>query len=60
MIDAIANFILEVVIYFVGRSVIWILTLGRYKPDESHQTWISLVGLLTLVGLFAVVIFCYR
>lgn len=42
-------------IRWLGRTLVWIATLGRYRP--SHEDWLSLVvGLVVLVTAIALAV----
>ncbi|MCY1280566.1 hypothetical protein D9M68_389990 [compost metagenome] len=50
MLEAVFNFVFEVILYVVGKWFLRVVTLGRFKGDEGGF-WVSLVGLLVLVLL---------
>lgn len=43
------------ILYYLGRVVLWVLTLGRYRPKEDsyqEKNKVAWVGFLTIVALW--------
>lgn len=54
MIDALVHFLFEVVVFYLGRLYLSILTLGRYRPklDDRNQPMVSLFGGIITLAIF--------
>jgi hypothetical protein len=52
MIDAVFDFLFEVIAFQLGRFYLWGLTLGRFKPSigDRSQPLVSLFGGLTTLA----------
>ena len=59
LVQLLFNFLVEVVFFGIGRTIIIVVTLGRKRPKlgDSSQPLVSLLGgavfMVALVGFFA-------
>lgn len=54
---AVFELIFEFLLYYVGRMVLFMVTLGQYQPsgDDESKGFVSIVGLFSII--VAVVVF---
>ena len=51
MLEGVAHVVLEVVCWSTGHSVLWVVTLGRWRAFESTSDAVTLVGALFWVAV---------
>ncbi|MVW74731.1 hypothetical protein [Pseudomonas xionganensis] len=50
MIEALFNFLVEVLLYGKGYAALRLLSLGRIKPSTWNDSMVSVVGLLVTLA----------
>jgi hypothetical protein len=66
-LELIGRVLLEVVVHgfgdllwplcrVTGEFLVWLLTLGRVRLDDRHETWSGIIGLAFYIALITLVI----
>ena len=50
--DLVINFLLEVVFFSVGKTILWACTAGKYRPklNDRSQPLVTFVGAVVVLG----------
>ncbi len=53
--------VFEYLLYLIGVKVVWVLTLGKVRPQPHHNPfYFSLVGLIFVIVVVGILIFALK